>query len=432
MSKSDFPNVYLGKNYWQVKISRKGSDGQIIKIAKSFAFDPTQPKTKKRSLDKACEYRDEQMVSIMGDGERSNVDLTFRHLLNEHLLSTRLKEMKSEESVRGRIKFMLKMPEWKPVLDKPFRDLIAADFAKILEGYREIGRAASTVNKFTSICSAVTKWAGHKVDRPEWTWVKERENLFEHLFYKVDDARERIPSDDEIEAILKATESDNLRHALKFLHTLAMRRSELCALKWCDVYLEEETPHFHIITSKNTEERFLPLNEELVQELHLIKESQTQEEAHVFVGKNRKALAPHALTRAFVRAVQRAGIENLRLHDFRRRGISDILKNNKAISLIHLQKISGHKNLSVLSTRYVKMDLEQLDEAMYYKEEPVFKLGKDEWNGKGRKPSWVQKLSEEELEKCRVIPSAGTTYEVNAQDFARYMAWNAIFNKAEK
>jgi len=443
MPKSDFPNIYLGKNFWQVKIARKGDDGQTIKINKSFAFDATQPKTKKASLDRACEYRDEQMLSIFSEGERSNVDITLRILLNEFLLSTRLKEMKSEESVRQRIKFILKMPEWKVINDRPLRDLTTADFAKIFEEYIKLGKTPSTVNKFVAICSSLMKWAGHKTDKPEWSWIKERHGLFEYLYFKVDDARDRIPNDAEIQAILNATESDNLRHALKFLHTLALRRSEICALKWCDVYADDEVPYIHIVESKNNEERFLPLNDELIGELKIIKAAQTQKEAHLFVGKNGKALAPHALTRAFVRAIKRHNIaaekkgvdkiDNLRLHDYRRRGISDILKNNKTISLIHLQKISGHKNLGVLSKRYVKMDIGQLSDAMYFKEEPVFKDRENVWSGKGRKPAWVQKLSEEELEKFRVVPAkAKDTVEIGGAEYAQFMAWRAVYESLNK
>ena len=118
----------------------------------------------------------------------------------------------------------------------------------------------------------------------------------------------------------------------------AMRRSELLAIKWCDVDLLGQTVVLH--TSKNGEGRVVPLSSRAVAILRGLPSASNA----VF------PITHHALAANFVRAVRKAGLANVRFHDLRHTAITQM--SAKLPNVIELASVSGHRSLKMLQRYY--------------------------------------------------------------------------------
>lgn len=118
----------------------------------------------------------------------------------------------------------------------------------------------------------------------------------------------------------------------------AMRRGELLSLKWCDIDLIGQTATLH--TSKNGEGRVVPLSSKAVEVLNgLPRDGDT-----VF------PITSYALAANFKRAVNAAGLTNLRFHDLRHTAITQM--SRKLPNVIELASVSGHRSLKMLQRYY--------------------------------------------------------------------------------
>ncbi|EQD25943.1 phage integrase family protein, partial [mine drainage metagenome] len=97
----------------------------------------------------------------------------------------------------------------------------------------------------------------------------------------------------------------------------------------------------HLPHTKNGSARDVPLSSRAVAILHALPR---RIDGRVF------GLRPDSVTQAFERAAQRAGIENLRLHDLRHEATSRLAE--KLPNLIELAAVTGHKDLRMLKRYY--------------------------------------------------------------------------------
>jgi len=68
-------------------------------------------------------------------------------------------------------------------------------------------------------------------------------------------------------------------------------------------------------------------------------------------------LTTEAIKRAYIRAVRRAGIENLRFHDLRHEATTRLFE--KGLNIMEVASITGHKDLRMLR-RYTHLKAEDL------------------------------------------------------------------------
>ena len=115
-----------------------------------------------------------------------------------------------------------------------------------------------------------------------------------------------------------------------------MRRSELLALQWSNVDLEKRIAFLPI--TKNGESRGVPLSTRAVAILRGLPTSTT--------GRVFGALTVEALKQSFRRAVRRAGIAGLRLHDLRHEATSRLFE--KGLNVMEVASVTGHKKLQML------------------------------------------------------------------------------------
>lgn len=119
-----------------------------------------------------------------------------------------------------------------------------------------------------------------------------------------------------------------------------MRRSEILALKWPDVSLEDCVACLH--DSKNGEAREIPLSSRAVACLQTV--PVIEGDPRIF------PVTVEAVKQAFERAVARAGIVDLRLHDLRHEATSRLAM--RLDNVLELAAVTGHKTLRMLARYY--------------------------------------------------------------------------------
>lgn len=119
----------------------------------------------------------------------------------------------------------------------------------------------------------------------------------------------------------------------------AMRRSELLALRWSDVFLSDRFVRLH--DTKNGEARDVPLSTR----------------AHsVLAGLPRHIsgrvfpITADAVKKAFTRAVERAGLGDFHFHDLRHEATSRLAE--RLDNVLELSAVTGHKTLTMLKRYY--------------------------------------------------------------------------------
>lgn len=119
----------------------------------------------------------------------------------------------------------------------------------------------------------------------------------------------------------------------------AMRRGELLALRWSDVYLVDRFVRLH--DTKNGESRDVPLS---IRAYELLNDLPRHISGRVF------ATTPDAVKKAFMRAVERAQLGDLHFHDLRHEATSRLAE--KLDNVLELSSVTGHKTLSMLKRYY--------------------------------------------------------------------------------
>lgn len=174
--------------------------------------------------------------------------------------------------------------------------------------------------------------------------------------------RERRVSEDELDAIGKATGSPTLLAILRLAIETAMRRGEILSLHWADVDLQKRVARLHI--TKNGSARRVPLSLRAVEVLDAL--------PHPADGSSRAGrifdVDPHSVSTAMRRAVTRARaryvaeceadgvvpdpafLVGIRLHDGRHEGASRFVE--AGVDQMTTAKLLGHKSLAMTMRYY--------------------------------------------------------------------------------
>jgi len=178
------------------------------------------------------------------------------------------------------------------------------------------------------------------VARREWKWT--RDNPVADLSFSVGNrnARERWLTQEQEQLLLDcATNPAWLRPLLIFaLHT-GMRKGEILNLKWKEVNFISKI--VTVLKSKNGEKRSIPMSKTLYNTLQDIKVRDIS--GRVFPISNR------SLREAFKTALERAGIEDFRIHDLRHTFATRLVQNG--VDLYKVKELLGHKTIA-MTMRY--------------------------------------------------------------------------------
>lgn len=157
---------------------------------------------------------------------------------------------------------------------------------------------------------------------------------------------------------LEGDEEENLRYALKdtptvlsiFLFDLetALRRGELCQIKWSHLNLGNHTLFVPDTITKTGVSRTIPLSKTAMK---ILKDLPRRSDDYII------GVRPDGITQAFGRACKRADINDLRFHDIRHEATSRLFE--KGLNMMEVSSITGHKDLRMLK-RYTHLRAEDL------------------------------------------------------------------------
>ncbi len=132
----------------------------------------------------------------------------------------------------------------------------------------------------------------------------------------------------------------NVVKAIRFLLLSACRRGEMLKLRWCDIDFFNAVAHLTAVQTKTGKSRRVPLPPAAIELLNSI-ERRDENDTAVF------GLSEEAFDLAVRRAIKRAGIADLRVHDLRHESISRAAESG-LFTLVELCQISGHADVRML------------------------------------------------------------------------------------
>jgi integrase len=160
----------------------------------------------------------------------------------------------------------------------------------------------------------------------------------------------RLLPDEEPKLFAGCTESRNefLLPIVRLALETAMRQGEIVSLRWPHVNVKKRVAF--LPETKNGESRGVPLSRAAVKVLKFLPRSEKDDS--VFPG-----VTTEAVKRAFIRACERAKIENLHFHDLRHEATTRLFE--KGLNPMQVAAITGHKTLQMLK-RYTHLQAEDL------------------------------------------------------------------------
>lgn len=206
-------------------------------------------------------------------------------------------------------------------------------------------KSPSQSNKVKAIVSAVFNWA-----RDEG--ITGQANPAQAIKSKLIPSRERFLLPSEFPRFMAAVEASSLRDFFLLALFTGARRSNIQAMRWQDVNLDEFT--WTIPKTKNGDPQTIALPPEAVEIIKARKQAAIVGAVYVFpgIGKTGHLVEPK---RAWDQILEAAGLENLRIHDLRRTLGS--WQARQGASLTVIGKSLGHRTQQATAI-YSRLDLD--------------------------------------------------------------------------
>jgi integrase len=332
---------------WEVRVTRKGQGS----TSKSF------------TLKADAEKYARQIESVMDRGEWSQTQSADDAPLVELIERYRQEITPSKKGAAVEV-YRLKRWAASPLAKLSVRRIKAADIAKARDERIKEGKSPATVRLELAALSSVFRQA-----TLEWGYEGLTNPCMGIKRPPPAKGRERRLHEGELNAILKATQSDILPTLCQLAIETASRMGELLALDWRFINLKARTATF--VDTKNGDRRVIPLSPRAIELLSAI--PPRLDNQRLFEVTN------HAASRAWIRAVKRARIayekichndgeepkpdylKDLHFHDLRHEGVSRLFEIGLDAS--EVMSISGHKTMTMLS-RYTHHKAERLAEKL--------------------------------------------------------------------
>jgi len=312
--------IRLHGKKWQARVYKKGYPTAI----RSFL------------IRKDAEKWARQVEAEMDKGSYMNSTLsektTFGELIERHLREvTPLMRGAKADSIR------LKAIMRKPIAKENLASLTPSKIAKYRDE-RLLEIAPSTVVRELAYFSSIINHA-----RREWG-INTPNPVLSVRKPTQPQGRSRVLSYDEERLLLEACEPKANRNIYTRPFVIlavetAMRRGEILSLNWNDINYGKRTAFLQL--TKNGESRTVPLSTRAIETLQALPRSINGRVLPINFG---------ALETNFKRAVIRAKLHDLRIHDLRHTAATRLAE--KLPNLLELSAVTGHKNLSMLKRYY--------------------------------------------------------------------------------
>ena len=275
----------------------------------------------------------------LGGPTRERVTLTLGQALDryvgEHLEphAKSAANLLKDQSVLRRVQAALGGPQ------VPLQAIDSRAVSDLKSTLTKAGASRATVNRHLALTRAVIR----KADR-EWRALT-ADPTFE--LYRLRNARTRVLTRTEEARLLVAVRTNLTLHRLiVFLLGTGARLGEALSLTWDRVAMRPN-PTATFSETKNGQTRSVPLPPSVSEMLLSLAETATH--VQVFVGRRGPLKNPGP---SFRRACNRAGIEDLRLHDLRHTYASRLVR--EGVSLLKVARLLGHRSTR-MTERYAHL-----------------------------------------------------------------------------
>jgi len=202
---------------------------------------------------------------------------------------------------------------------------ISRDMVSRIAGIKRKETSSSRANLVIALVRAVLRRA-----EVEWEWLEKRPAL---RMYREPKRRVRWLRPEELNRLLVEL-PEHQREAAIFAAATGLRQANVVRLEWSQVNLEGKTAWIHADQAKGGRDIHVSLNETA---LAVLTRQLGKHPVRVFTYKGR----PHnrAYTKAWQKALKRAGIEDFRWHDLRQTWASWLAQ--KGVPLSNIQEMGG-------------------------------------------------------------------------------------------
>jgi integrase len=163
---------------------------------------------------------------------------------------------------------------------------------------------------------------------------------------KINNARTRRLADGEIERVLGAITSKQIKVIVELAVETAMRRSEILNVKENDINWSLNT--LRIPNTKTYNARTIPLSYKAVRLLRSLTKN---------IGGTYFSIKADSASQAFKRACDKTRVHNLRFHDLRHEATTRFFE--RGLNVMEVATITGHKDLKMLN-RYTHLRAENI------------------------------------------------------------------------
>lgn len=233
----------------------------------------------------------------------------------------------------------------------PLKSVTEYDVDKFLKYLQqERGISKSTINRYIAAIKRILNYA-IEIDIIGINPVRHVKQM------PVDNKRTRYLKEEEIERLLEAcreSRSDKLYYIVQVALKTGMRMSEVLSLKGGDVHMLDKYIMVDQNNTKNSKQRFIPINEALYGCLMEYFERHS-------IDENEQLFANTKVRKAYRNALKRAGIKDFLFHDLRHTFASRLVQ--KEVGLYTVSELLGHSNITV-TKRYAHLNQKNLRDAV--------------------------------------------------------------------
>jgi integrase len=317
----------------------------ILTLVRVKGFRPVSKSFKTKA--EAEEWAERLEKELKGHAKRGGVradiaKLTVGQLVREYLADPKIKALRSYEDYETRLDWWLAGYAGVKVVEFGVLMLREAREKLMSTGRKKKGRAPATVNRHLSVMRGVWNWGRSSGLIPlERSWPTK-------LLLTEPAGRARFLSDDELGALLKAAEADEvMRTAILVSVATGIRQGELLRLQWKDVNLDGGK--LTLLKTKTATPRTVHVAPTAVEALQGLKKAKVVSTTTVFLAGKGQPLKKSALEVRWYNIRTAAKLVDFHWHDLRHSCASFLAR--RGATLLEIGSVLGHKSPS-MTMRY--------------------------------------------------------------------------------
>jgi integrase len=345
------PNVYDRGSGWQVRIRRSDASGKLHLINRSFPYDAEagggQARSRAAVFALAATWAAKESAAFKFDGKPASSQIAGETLggwLTRYAaeFSPPKKSYRSERSVVSVL-----TNRYAALCQRQPDALSSADFVgrtdSLVAWMTADEYSAGTIRKYLTLIShcftmARDRW-GFECPNPLRGAQRPRNNA----------PRDRVLTPDEWEAVMQHLDGADpaTTAVLQFLRATACRRGEAIKLSWGDIDWTTKPPVALLRDTKSPkrdqpQSRSIPLNKDALDALQpMMFKRSPPKEGRVFVTAAGEPLRADSVTRAWIRAREKAGCPDATVHDIRHTRTTEI---GQHLSIQETARLTGHSD----------------------------------------------------------------------------------------